>query len=717
MKAIRGMVCAGLLTGLLGSCASANTDAALPESPSAEIPIRRVVLYQNGVGYFERRGEVDGNVLSLQIRPSQINDLLKSLTVIDATSGRAVSISLPLEKSGDRVLSELPEQVRQAGGLLDVLRVFRGARVEVDGNLGSQSGRVVGVENMPRKVGDSVVPDWRLTLRTEGGKLLVYPVRSISEISIEDRALAVGLDQSLDVSLNEGNWKPITLSIRLAGDQEHKLQASYIVEMPRWKPAYRLVLSKKAPLLQAWAVVDNVSGEDWNNVQLSLVAGTPMSFVYDLHSPQFTHRADLTPRGRTRAIAPPQESAGVEKPSDAKELLEESYSGKRGAAKKSRSAAGPSPAAERAADVDEEAEEDGYAYEFERDRLDDVLELQEGPAVETQEMGALFRYDIPDPVTVPDRSSTLVAIVNQRVDAEEVVFFRPELTSDDPASHPYRAVKFTNDTAFTLEKGPVALYSEGTFSGEGFLDRVEPGSTHFISYAIDTKVSLDQDYGTKDEGARLLRISGGQLVSEVLRVESTTYTVKNLHAEPVTAYIKTSKRSDWELQKRPDRTVETPDALLVPVKVPASGKAELEVAWTRTLVRNIAIDTSLSTTVLKLYLQGGQVPPQARASIEKILQLKAELSDIQTDSARVRKQHSDHEKDQRRIRANLNTLRKTKGNQQLIADLSRKLADLETTLGKLSGRLVELSEREAELENQMKVLISSVSLEAKQPKP
>jgi hypothetical protein len=225
-----------LVLPLLLACAS-TSEPLLPGSPSAEIPIRRVVLYQNGVGYFERRGKLDGNVFALQARPAQINDLLKSLTVIDLSKGRAVSVSLPLEQRGDRVLSELPKQVREAGGILDVLTVFRGARVEVvgRGHFGSVTGRIVGVEDLRRKDEhkEEVVPDWRLTIKTAAGDLVVYPVTAIERISIQDRTLSVGLEQSLDVSLNEGNWKPVWLSVRLAGEAPHDLLASYIVEMPR----------------------------------------------------------------------------------------------------------------------------------------------------------------------------------------------------------------------------------------------------------------------------------------------------------------------------------------------------------------------------------------------------------------------------------------------------------------------------------------------------
>lgn len=109
-------------SGGFGGCGAAGNSGAT--TPEAQLPITRVVLYQNGVGYFERNGKLKGNLMTLQIRPSQINDLLKSLTVIDRNDGRAMSVSLPLEKTSAQILSELPEQVRGAGGLLDVLRVF-----------------------------------------------------------------------------------------------------------------------------------------------------------------------------------------------------------------------------------------------------------------------------------------------------------------------------------------------------------------------------------------------------------------------------------------------------------------------------------------------------------------------------------------------------------------------------------------------------------------
>lgn len=680
------------------------------------IPVTRVVLYQNGVGYFERKGRVDGDVLTLQIRPSQINDLLKSLTVIDRTKGRAVSVSLPLEKTGAQILAELPAQVRDASGLLDVLSVFRGARVQVSGKKGVIAGRIVGVENMQAGVqGENAKADWRLTLKTSDNKLRVYPVEDITRVDLEDRTLSIGLDQSLDVSLNEGNWKPINLSVWLFGSRSHNLQASYIVEMPRWKPAYRLVVGKDGqPLLQGWAVVDNVSGEDWKNVKLSLVAGSPMSFIYDLHTPQFTQRPDLSPRGRTVAIAPPREAPGVSTRDRLERAKKESRRSRsrRGAAAPAAKAA-PPPASEPSPDYDYESEADDFGGA--EASLDEMLEGQGGPSVEGAAVGSLFRYDLQDPVTVPDRSSTLVAIVNKRVSGEEVVLFRPEITGSYGETHPYRAVMFKNDSGFALEKGPVTIYSHGTFVGEGFLERMEKGTTSFVSYSIDGNVNLSSHQGTRHEGLRLLKIIDGQIVSEVLEIHATTYDIENRHPTPITAYVKTARRQGWTLRNKPENTIETPDSYLVPAHVEANSKAALNVEWTKKVVRREGIDTTLSASLLKVYLESGKAPPAIAKKLQEVVALKRRIDEIDRETRRVEKLHRNLSTDQERVRKNLKMLGKTHGNAALRRELEQKLADQERELGKLSGQLVRFSEERAGLQAKLNVLIRTITLTVAEP--
>ena len=685
------------------ACGGSGVHATAPRS---QVPIKRVVLYQNGVGYFERHGTVRGNQLKLQARPSQINDLLKSLTVIDASKGRAVSISLPLEKTGAQKLLELPPQVRNASGLLGALRMFRGAKVTVSGITGSASGRVVGIEDLAAgSSGEHAHRDWRVTLKTDSGNLTVYRVADITTVSLRDRTLAVGLDQSLDVSLNEANWKPIELTVRLAGANRHKLVASYIVEMPRWKPAYRIVLGKTGkPLLQGWAVIDNVSGEDWDDVELSLVAGTPMSFVYDLHSPQFTKRVDLSPRGRTVALAPVTEQPGYR---GTKDRLQKTYSKRR--ARRSGSASSGAPAAP---DDDEELDaRDEYGERERKPRdLDKLLEEQGEVNVGGAQVGSLYRYDIKDRVTVADRSSTLVAIINSRVEGQEVVYFRPELTRSAGESHPYRAVMFRNDTGFSLEKGPMAIYSHGTFVGEGFVERMEKGTTNFITYAIDGNVTLTKKVVNRDEGLRLIKVIDGVIHTESKQITRSVYKLKNRHSKPVTAYVRSLKRHGWEMPTRPEGTVENPKSLLIPRSIPSKGEVELVVEWVRPLRRTLAFDSTVSVNLLRTYLASGKATPAIKTKLQEIFAIKREMTEVEAEKRRVNEVHSRLSTDVHRVRGNLNTLRKTKGNEKLIRTLSAKLANLEIQLGKLSGEIVTLSENYAGLQAKLRVHIRSFSL-------
>lgn len=706
MRRLLRLVSFALLLGPWTSACHVNRGSDLPETPRSALPITRVVLYQNGVGYFEREGKLEGNQLTLQVRPSHINDLLKSLTIVDRSSGRAVSVSLPLEKSADQALSELPDQVRHAAGLLDLLTVFRGARVEVSGKFGTVEGRVVGLENIPDRLESKdggVAPRWRLTLAQADGELEVIAFEQIASLTILDEALAVGLARSLDVSLKEGDWKPVSITVRFTGEEEHPLKASYIVEMPRWKPAYRVVLGGDKPLLQGWAVVDNVSGEDWTNVSLSLVAGTPISFIYDLHSSQFVQRTDMSPRTFTAAPPPPIEGGGVAAeevaaPAEAEEGYGYAYDED---SLSDGSAASAKPAMARLKRASAPAPSPGAMPVAPPAPMDMQLQSQFVAQTAAQQVGSLFRYDLQTPVSVPDRTSTLVNIINQRVSAAEVAMFRPEYPGGPLPTNPYRAVRLTNNTAFTLEQGPVTIYSDGTFVGEGFLERVEPNATHFVGFSLDSKVSLNSDSSFSEGETRLVRIHGGVFTMEVQSQELVEHTFRNLHKEPVTAFVKTARRAGWSLVEPPKGVVETPDALWVPREVPANASATLKLTWQQKAQRTTNIDTDMSAERLVVSLRDAKLPPQVEAALQQVLALKREADQLDRDIHQQNQLKAALESDQERVRENLDTLRKTKGNATLQQSLAQKLAKLEQELGVVSGKLVELIEKRAELSKRM----------------
>jgi len=258
------------------------------------LKLSRVVLYRNGVAYFERAGVVDGERLTIKARKDQLNDLLKSLTVIDRSSGKTVSVSVPLDPRAwqDAALSNL---MPGRGRLAHVLDALRGTLVEAETADRSVQGRIVLVEAQtpvlePAHDHDvELLPsheDYKLTL-LDHGTLHMVLLSNVQSLRLRDGDLIMHLDRHLDASAGEGMFQQVEVVVHFADRGRHDLSLSYVAQAPLWKPTYRLVLpddSSGKALLQAWAVVSNVSGENWDAVQLSLTSGAPLAFRYDLHA-------------------------------------------------------------------------------------------------------------------------------------------------------------------------------------------------------------------------------------------------------------------------------------------------------------------------------------------------------------------------------------------------------------------------------------------------
>src|SRR5690606_1338774 len=233
-------------------------------------------------------------------------------------------------------------------------------------------------------------------------------------------------DRTLDASAGEGMFQQVLVKIRLAGRSEHDLLVSYVSAAPMWKPTYRVVLpdgGKGKALLQAWAVVDNTSGEDWRQVELGLTSGAPIAFRYDLHTPREVPRPDLTEVGvQRRAEAMVGESSfepepATEMSASMADEVEEDRDDR--AAKKSRSVSRPAPASGAAA-------EPSRALPPAPPTLDrETLRRSTRAQARAATVAGQTRFDLADRVTVPDGTSTMVAIVNADVDGEESFLFRP----------------------------------------------------------------------------------------------------------------------------------------------------------------------------------------------------------------------------------------------------------------------------------------------------
>jgi hypothetical protein len=253
-----------------------------------------VVLYKNGVGYFEHLGQVrDNQDVGISFTSGQLNDVLKSLTVLDLNGGRISGVAYGSSAPVDRQLGDLRLPMGEKSSLTDILGALRGARLEVRNGANVINGRLLSVERKTRISGGTTLEVDYIALITDTGEVKTTEVSPSFSVRLLDRGLPARVDRFLDLvsSTRDADVRHMVISTQGSGDRS--LFVSYISEVPIWKSTYRIVLNSKKgqkPLLQGWAIVDNTVGEDWDKVELSLVAGAPQSFIQNLSQPYYARR-------------------------------------------------------------------------------------------------------------------------------------------------------------------------------------------------------------------------------------------------------------------------------------------------------------------------------------------------------------------------------------------------------------------------------------------
>lgn len=273
-----------------------------PQSPTPAVndiarvlPIQRVVLYKNGVGYFEHVGKVRGRQdVNIAFTSGQLNDVLKSLTVLDLDGGRISGVGYGSSAPVDRELGDLKLPSDRKSTLAEYLGALRGANIEVRSGTQTMTGRLLSIERKTRVsgTGNALEIDY-VSLLTDTGELKTTELSPQFSVRLLDRGLSRKLTRYLDLVSSEREADSRQMTISTDGTGERSLFVSYISEVPVWKATYRLVTNSKngkPPLLQGWAIVDNTVGQDWTGLQLSLVSGAPQSFVQHLSQPFYSRR-------------------------------------------------------------------------------------------------------------------------------------------------------------------------------------------------------------------------------------------------------------------------------------------------------------------------------------------------------------------------------------------------------------------------------------------
>lgn len=265
---------------------------------SQVLPIKRVILYSNGVAYIERRGIISGNTeINLSFKQSQVDDVLKSMVVLDLGKGRIGAVSYNSSLPASARTAEIPFSVNaqstNTGGIAGVLAQLQGAKVSVGTKTGVAIGSILTVEKRSIIVENNKPPvnTQFLVIASENGELTNFDLNEVKSIKLLEEGTRKDINEFANATASTRRRDAKTITVTSQGSGQREMIVSYTIAAPIWKTTYRVVLDDAGkPFFQGWAIVDNVSEEDWQNVQLSLISGVPISFIQPIQKPMYRYR-------------------------------------------------------------------------------------------------------------------------------------------------------------------------------------------------------------------------------------------------------------------------------------------------------------------------------------------------------------------------------------------------------------------------------------------
>jgi hypothetical protein len=679
-----------------------------------DLPVREMVLYKHGVGFFVRQGAVSGDEAALSFRQDEINDVLKSLAVFDQSGGQVLGIhyQTPMDKAARLANSSI--RLSNQASLSDLLRNLRGRQATLTfettpGTLETVAGRVIGVEQpnyeLLRKLFDSspydAMPASALVsvLSTEG-QVRVFQFGALRSISILDEQSEHDLRYFLDTSMSEDTRRTVTLRL---SEGEHDLVVYYVAPSPTWRVSYRLVAESDEngeagkALLQGWGLFDNRLEEDLDAVRVTLVAGQPISFIYELYASRIPVRP--TVQDETRIAPGPVEFAGAAARADVEEELDEEmvFEQLLGAPADAMIAARPRRQLSKAS-FSREGGSGIVPSAMEREMIAQSTAAQ----AQTREAGEFFQYEVTTPVSVKRGESALVPIIGSEVSYQRELLYNGAKLPN----HPVAAFRFDNTTGLTLERGPVTVVEDGDYKGEAVIPFTKDGNQVYVPYAVELGVRVTERPEHRTEHASL-SIKDAYLVYEEYDVQSTTYVLENTTAKPLTITIEAPIVTRQELFETAPPDVETAVERRWLVNVPRRGKAEFTRKERRRNRRREEL-RRLDYQKLQDFIKHRWLDQSTLSALSEMLDNLGRVQRAQAQQKELDSERAAIYKQQEQIRANLAALQPTG---QEAALRSRVLAQLEATQNRLEAidrEFADLSRQLAEADARVNAIIEGL---------
>ena len=707
--------------------------AAAAQHEGQELPIRRVILYSNGVAYIERRGMVTGRAeVNLSFKQSQVDDVLKSMIVLDLGQGRIGAVSYNSSAPPSARMADIPFSIASAtegaaGGLAGVLSQLQGARVAVATTRGTTSGKILTVEERKSQLDADKPPQitHALVIASESGELSSFDLADVRSVRLIDEGTRRDVSEFADATASARRRDAKTIAVTSDGAGQREMIVSYTIAAPIWKTTYRVVLdSEGRPFFQGWAIVDNVSEEDWEGVRLSLVSGTPVSFIQPIQKPFYRYRpivpmpADLklNPQVYDPAegtIGGQDKNSGGGGPADAAASTEQFSN--LPTQRSVQSLYSIAPAAPNRGlsnnSVNNLAMDGTNEGTTNADRTSLSTAITGGDSgVETaatgSEVGDLFEYRIEQPVTVRRDRSALIPILQTRMEGERVSIFNEAARRDRPLS----GMMLQNSSQLTLEDGSMTVIDGDAYAGEALMERLKPSEKRLISFALDLGTLVTVRTKEDRTPTFLVKVVNGVFQAHYYQTTQKAYTLTNQTQRERVVYVEHPVREGWTLKDT--REPDGKSARFYRFRVPlAPGqKTELVVTERRALMDSYAL-TNFTRTDLELFIARNSIDRATRDALERLVDIKTRVATVDARLAAIDKEIEEIGADQERLRENIKALAGTAEARQLIARYVAKADEQETRLEQLNkDRQAQAAER-LRLQSELNAAIRNLAIE------
>ncbi|MFO0609670.1 MAG: TonB family protein [Polyangiales bacterium] len=756
------LAAAGVATALAGCGRSAAVQTA------STLPLRRVVVYRNGVGYFERQGRVEESEVNFRVLQREVGDFLATLAVMErgGSSVRAAAFPLPEE----RPESEPPRPEER-----------RTVRLALDGR------------EHDLAVGYTVeTPIWRPSYRlvfAAGDAAEVQAWGIVQNLSGEDwRDVRLSLVAGSPVSFRSELATPVVPPRPVVTDQGAVIDAVPTGETtlaqggesaPAPDPATGVDDNTEGAVDALRQGVLGASGTGWGGGGTGegtigfgdvgtmghgagvgsgqgygsgagrglqgrgnrgpLVRAAPPS-VTGLLSPEAIRRVVLRNLGQVTYC---HEQGLSQNPGAAGRVTVRFVIGPAGAVLSSAVSQSTHPVSSVGACVANAvrrwqfpAPEGGglvtvsYPFNLQAPDGGDVdareeTRMAQAPRTATPRnvaslaavavQGGATRYDLPQPVTVPDRSATMVMLAAREVPGRQMFLYAPDPGIAASSTHPFRVARFENRTGALLERGPIAIFEAGAYLGQGMLEALPDGATATIPFSLDRALAVESEATTAVEGARLVAMQRGELTLERFRVTRTTYRARNGGATVARVMVRHALNGE-RLHEPPANTEESNGAALVPVDAPARGRGEAVVTTRSPFTVQVALADEQAAAAIEQYLREGAPAAPVAQSLREALDLRRQIEERERERAGLEERRDDLQQGAEETRENLRAIQRNPQAADLRARLTARLGRVATDLDQLTRRIVELDTQISERRVRLTETVREVDIDtSRQP--